>query len=103
MIMYASQLTVGGQSVLPSGHGAPVWGAILVFCGLFTAYGLLAGWLIVSTYRLWRHGWDGENGGGGGGGTGPTPSDPPPDAEPEWWPTFEREFRDYADRVPSGC
>jgi hypothetical protein len=42
----------------------------------------------------------GDDGGddGGGGGPGGPPGDPP------WWPRFEREFREYADRrqrVPS--
>jgi hypothetical protein len=26
---------------------------------------------------------------------------PPDDPEPPWWPDFEREFRDYADRLTS--
>jgi hypothetical protein len=34
---------------------------------------------------------EGETGGGGSG-RGPTPTCPPPDADPEWWPEFEREF-----------
>ena len=34
---------------------------------------------------------DGDDGGGGG-----LPG--PDDGEPPWWPEFEREFREYADR-----
>jgi hypothetical protein len=37
---------------------------------------------------------EGERGGGGWG-RGPTPSCPPPDADPEWWPEFERQFAAY--------
>lgn len=34
-------------------------------------------------------------GGGGWGRGGPTPPCPPPDADPAWWPEFEREFAAY--------
>jgi hypothetical protein len=36
----------------------------------------------------------GEDGGDDGGGGPRLPEDP----EPPWWPDFEREFREYADR-----
>jgi hypothetical protein len=36
----------------------------------------------------------GDDGGGGTGGDDFPPGDPP------WWPRFEREFREYADRRP---
>jgi hypothetical protein len=36
---------------------------------------------------------DGEDGGGGGAGGNPID-----DGEPPWWPGFEREFREYAQR-----
>jgi hypothetical protein len=39
---------------------------------------------------------DEEDGGGGWGGSDPGPPAPRPDAEPEWWPEFERAFAAYA-------
>jgi hypothetical protein len=40
---------------------------------------------------------DSSEGGAGGGGPdrGPTPRCHPPDADPEWWPEFERQFAAY--------
>jgi hypothetical protein len=37
---------------------------------------------------------DGEGPGGGGGEGGPRPKGGPK-GEPDWWPQFERDFRDY--------
>jgi len=42
---------------------------------------------------------DGETGGGGWGHR-PTPSGPPPDADPDWWPEFERQFAAYVSGLP---
>jgi hypothetical protein len=44
---------------------------------------------------------DGDDDGGGGGGGGESDHDPP---SPSWWPSFERDFREYArnqDRLPA--
>ena len=59
-----------------------------------------ATWLCFAMDRLAKldHGNEGEEGdGGGGGGPGPpSPAHPrPPSRDPDWWPEFEREFRDY--------
>jgi hypothetical protein len=43
---------------------------------------------------------EGETGGGGWG-RGPSPTCPPPDADPEWWPEFERQFAAYVAEL--GC
>lgn len=55
-------------------------------------------WLLVRVATDWGSGDDDGGDGGGGGGSGggggdsPSPPDPQPDAEPEWWPEFERAF-----------
>jgi hypothetical protein len=55
-------------------------------------------WLLVRVASHWDSGDDdgGDSGGGGnsggGGGDPPSPPNPQPDAEPEWWPEFERAF-----------
>lgn len=90
-------------SLAPSPHqAAPAdWLGYLVFL-------LLIGSVVVGVWFAWRagrrqdHGADdsdeGEAGGGRGGPRrGPSPTGPSPDAEPEWWPEFERQFAAYLD------
>jgi hypothetical protein len=58
-----------------------------------------ATWLCLAVDRLRKldHGGEGDDGGEGWGGPGPpSPAHPcPPSEDPEWWPEFERDFRDY--------
>jgi hypothetical protein len=58
-------------------------------------------WLCLAVDRLRKldHGSDGEEGEGGEGRGGrgpPSPARPrPPSEDPDWWPEFERDLRDY--------
>jgi len=56
--------------------------------------------LAVCSVRGWKPPGDGSDdddggGGGGGGGVDLTPPNRSPDADPEWWPEFERQFAAY--------
>jgi hypothetical protein len=70
---------------------------------MLTLLGFLldATWLCVAVDRLRKldHGSEGGEGEGGGGRGGPGPPRPPhprpPSEDPDWWPEFERDFRDY--------
>jgi hypothetical protein len=63
--------------------GSPPY--VFAGCAALTFAGAL-----LSAPLLRRRPDDGEDGGGGS----PTPDD----GEPPWWPGFEREFREYAER-----
>lgn len=96
--------SAGGVSTwhAPLGH-VSAWVAWLVPV-LMMGLSVLA---VVSLY-VWsfRHpdlGDEGDDGGSDGGGRGrgnggrPIPPGPRPDAEPDWWPEFERSFAAYVD------
>jgi hypothetical protein len=106
--------------VKPSGPG-PL-GQASAWVGSHAAIGHLSAWVswlvptlmmglsvlaVVSLY-VWsfRHpdlGDEGDDGGSDGGGRGrgnggrPIPPGPRPDAEPDWWPEFERSFAAYVE------
>jgi hypothetical protein len=85
-----------------SGH-APGWVGAVAAVGVVLAFMLCAPWLAARSLRRRRLGDDSDDGdgfGGGGGGRRPTPPNRPPDADPEWWPEFEREFATYVERLP---
>lgn len=60
-----------------------------------------ATWLCLAVDRLRKldHGSEGSEGEGGEGWRGPGPPSPPhprpPSEDPDWWPEFERDLRDY--------
>jgi hypothetical protein len=74
--------------------------AVLVL-GASLGFVLDATWLCLLVDRLSRPG-DGsakDDGEEGRGGSGPGPEHPrPPSGDPDWWPEFERDFRDYRER-----
>ena len=65
----------------------------------------LAGGIWIMLHMARHHGGSGDDpgdggGGGGGGGRGPKPPDPRPEADPHWWPEFERQFAAYVRSLP---
>jgi hypothetical protein len=84
--------------------------AVLIL-GVMLGFVLDSVWLCLTVSRLSKLGQrgDGEDDSDGKGPRRPAPepgSPPPsPSAEPEWWPEFERELREYGERqgrVPAG-
>jgi len=78
-----------------AGHGGWVtYLPVLSLLALVASCVWLAVW---SVRRLGGGADDSDEGetGGGGWGRGPRPISPPPDADPEWWPEFERQFAAY--------
>jgi|SRR5947209_3979692 len=70
---------------------------VVVLLGLIFGAGPFWVWAV----RRWRLGGDDSDDGDGNGGGGqrrrPTPPTGPPDAEPAWWPEFERQFAIYVE------
>ena len=71
----------------------------LLILGAAAGWLLDATWLSLAIVRLATlgHGGDEGEGGDGWGETGPHPESPrPPGGDPEWWPEFEDEFREWS-------
>jgi hypothetical protein len=85
---------------LVAADGAALSGQMMALLVLGAMLGLVldAAWLTLAVDRLLKlgRGGEGEDGADGGGGSVPNPAPPrPPSEDPDWWPEFEREFRDY--------
>ena len=81
----AGHAVLGVTATLVGVHGTEL------FFGLCAAVTLVLAWLVAPL--LQPRGGDDDDGG-----LGARPDDPKP---PPWWPDFEREFREYADRLTS--
>jgi hypothetical protein len=82
--------------------GAALSGQLMatIVLGAMLGFVLDAAWLTLAVDRLSKLGRDGDGGddddGGGRGKPGRDPVRPwPPSEDPDWWPAFERDFRDY--------
>jgi hypothetical protein len=84
--LVATSLLADASALLAAERMSPTRGQSLALALLW-----VAAVLSITTYLVLRA--PGE----GGGGDGPEPPDDDP--EPPWWPEFEREFRDYAQRA----
>lgn len=77
----------------------------IVVLGAALGFVLDATWLALAVDRLSKLGRDDEEGGTGWGRPGPDPQRPrPPSDGFDWWPAFERDFRDYCagrERAPT--
>jgi hypothetical protein len=80
---YAALGIIGALAGIPNAE------VLFGLCALLT----LALSLITAPLLRPRRGDDGDG--------GITPPDDPDEPEPPWWPDFEREFRDYAERLTS--
>jgi hypothetical protein len=92
-------ITLSGieAAVHPRSPGGSAGGVrVLLLLAFAVSCGWFARWLVGRLDPGADDSDDGETGGGGWG-RGPSPSSPPPDADPEWWPEFEREFAAYTD------
>jgi hypothetical protein len=84
-----------------AGHASAGW--ITCVASVIVLVGFIAGapWFGAWSVRRRKPGGGGSDegygGGGGGGGGAPTPPNRPPDADPEWWPDFERQFAAYVE------
>ena len=84
-----------GVAAHPAGSArSPAYVSILLLLVLLGIYVLFL-WQAVRRSDGGADDSDESGSGGGGWGRGPTPPCPPPDAEPAWWPEFEREFAAY--------
>lgn len=98
---------VVSASLSPAGHTSAGWVGACASVVVLLGFMVWAPWLAARVVRRWKLGDDSDDGSGfggegGGGSRGPSPPNRPPDAEPEWWPDFEREFAGYLERMPVG-
>jgi hypothetical protein len=90
------------MAVAHAAHTGASTGWIGAVIALVALLGFIFGapffWLWAS--RRWHPGGDDseDDGGGGGQRRDPTPPPRPPDADPLWWPEFERDFAAYVQR-----
>jgi hypothetical protein len=94
MGVLASTMLGHGTQAAESAGWAAYLGSVAVLLAFVLGAPTLGAWVL----RPWRLGGDdsedgGNEDGGGGPGRGPTP----PDADPPWWPEFERDFAAYVD------
>jgi len=81
----AGHAVLGVTAALVGVHGTEL------FFGLCAVVTLALSWVVAPLLQPRRRD-DGD------GGLGVRPDDPP---SPPWWPDFERDFRDYAERLTS--
>lgn len=100
MVQAATAASILG-AIAPGAHASspPPWSFGLVI-GLSLAAAGIDVWLFM-WIRSRDSGGDDEDEPGGGGLRGPSSPNPRPSEDPEWWPEFERQFGEYAARVPT--
>jgi hypothetical protein len=95
MEIFAATVRVGGLASHLSGGGG--WLGYVPVMSLFVLIVICVALACWSVRGSDGGADDSDEGGrdGGGWGGGPTPTCPPPDADPDWWPEFERQFAAY--------
>src|SRR3954451_20887741 len=83
----------------PSGHASRM---TIIVCLMLVALALAAVAVVVRALGARRAGPDHDDDRGGEDGglrRTPRPPRPPDGGDPDWWPTFEREFAEHVDRL----